>query len=88
MHIPGLKDWRTTGPAIVFAASLFITTHPQLFPDNERWSVWVREVVAWLVGPGSIIVWGINSASTKKVIEKTEERLSEVVPDQKPRIDG
>jgi hypothetical protein len=86
MKIPGLKDWRTTGPAVVFAASLFISHYPDLFPDTERWAVWVKALVTFVVGPGSVIVWGINSASNAKVKEKTEEhlekRLNEVVPVQ------
>lgn len=78
MSIPGLKDWRTTGPAIALAASLFVTHYPNLFPEHALWAQWVKAIITFVVGPGSVIIWGVNSASTAKVKQKAEERLEPI----------
>jgi hypothetical protein len=76
MNIPGLKDMRTTLPALAAAVSSFVALYPELFPETELWGVWVRRIAAF-IAMGGLATLGVNAASASKVIEKTEERLVE-----------
>lgn len=64
----GFKDWRTTLPGLVVGFFLFVHFAPQHFP------AWMNDLAAWMISVG-FGLFGINAASSAKVIEKTDEKF-------------
>lgn len=67
--LDGMKDLRTSLPAILSAAAAFVLFSPELFP------YWAVQFAKFAMA-GGLAALGVNAASTHKVKEKAEEKAA------------